>query len=67
MLAFNSVWPSVTRVAYTNDALRPNKLDEAILNRALSVALGIGLDIAQVADVAGLSRTVTVGLAMGVD
>lgn len=58
---------SVARRAYTNDALRSDELDEAVLNRALGVALGISLDVAQVADVAGLGGTVTMGLAMGVD
>ncbi|KAJ2976793.1 hypothetical protein NUW58_g7998 [Xylaria curta] len=54
-------------IAYAYDALRPNELDEAVLNRALGIALTIGLDIAQVADVAGLVCAVTVGLAVRVD
>ncbi|KAJ3563880.1 hypothetical protein NPX13_g8047 [Xylaria arbuscula] len=44
-----------------------DKLDEAVLNRALGVALGISLDVTQVTDVAGLGGTVTMGLAVGVD
>lgn len=55
------------RVAYADDALGSDKLDEAVLNGTLGVALAIGLDVSQVTDVAGLGSTVTVCLAMGVD
>lgn len=52
---------------YADDTLGTDKLDEAVLNGTLGVALSIGLDVSQVTDVASLGSTVTVCLAMGVD
>lgn len=50
-----------------DDALGADQLDKAVLDRALGVALGIGLDVAEVTDVAVRIAGGTVGLAMGVD
>lgn len=50
-----------------DDALGANQLDEGVLDGALGVALAVGLDVAQVTDVAGLVGRGTVGLAVGVD
>lgn len=41
-------WGSAT---YANDALLADQLDELVLNRASRVALGVGLEVAQVTDV----------------
>lgn len=54
-------------VTYANDGLGANQLDVLVLNAALGVALGIGLDVAQVTNVAGLVRGGTVGLVVRVD
>lgn len=54
-------------VTYANDGLGANQLDVLVLNAALGVALGIGLDVAQVTNVAGLVRGRTVGLVVRVD
>jgi len=50
-----------------DDALGANQLDEAVRNGALGVALGVGLDVAQVADVTGVIGRGTVSLAVGVE
>lgn len=39
---------------YADNALRTDQLDEAVLDRALGVALGIGRDVTEITDVAGL-------------
>lgn len=52
---------------YANDGLGADQLDVLVLNAALGVALGIGLDVAQVTNVAGLVRGSTVGLVVRVD
>jgi hypothetical protein len=52
---------------YADDALGANQLDELVLDAALGVALAIGLDVAQVADVALLVAGGAVGLVVGVD
>lgn len=50
-----------------NDALGANELDEVVGHGALGVALGIGLNVAQVTNMAVLVGPVAVGLAMGVE
>lgn len=50
-----------------DDALGANQLDEGVRDGALGVALAVGLDVAEVTDVAGLVGRGTVGLAVGVD
>lgn len=50
-----------------DDALGANELDEVVGHGALGVALGIGLNVAQVTNMAVLVGPVAVGLAMGVD
>jgi hypothetical protein len=52
---------------YANDAVRSDELDQLVLVAALSVALAIGLEVAQVADMALLIARSTVGLVVGVD
>lgn len=52
---------------YADDGVRSNQLDELVLDTALGVALSIGLDVAEVANVAGLVSAVTVGLVVRVD
>jgi hypothetical protein len=55
------------RVTYAQHALSADQFDELVLNGTDSIALGIGLDVAQVTDMAhGVSRG-TVGLSVGVD
>lgn len=54
-------------ITYANDGLGANQLDVLVLNAALGVALGIGLDVAQVTNVAGLVGGSTVGLVVRVD
>jgi len=49
------------------DALRADQLDELVRDGALGVALGVGLEVAQVADVALAVGGSTVGLVVGVD
>ena len=44
-----------------------DELDEAVAHRALGVALGIGLDISEVADMAVLISRSAMSLAVGVD
>jgi hypothetical protein len=53
--------------AYANDALGADELDELVAHGALGVALGVGLDVAQVANVTVLIRGRAVRLAVGVD
>lgn len=50
-----------------DDAVGADQLDQGIGDGALGIALGVGLDVAEVADVAGLIGRGAVGLAMGVD
>lgn len=52
---------------YANDALGADELDEVVSHGALGVALGIGLNVAEITDVADLGGAVTVGGAVGVD
>jgi hypothetical protein len=49
------------------DALRADQLDELVRDGALGVALGVGLEVAQVADVALAVGGGAVGLVVGVD
>lgn len=58
---------SINHSTYADDGLGANQLDVLVLNAALGVALGVGLDVAQVANVAGLIARSTVGLVVGVD
>lgn len=51
---------------YSEHTLLANQLDQAIADAALGVALGIGLDVAQVTDVALRIRRRSVGLAIRV-
>lgn len=44
-----------------------NELDEVVRHGALGVALSIGLDVAEVTNMAVLVLGSTMGLAMGVD
>jgi hypothetical protein len=48
-------------------ALRADQLDELVRDAALGVALGVGLEVAQVADVALAVGGGAVGLVVGVD
>jgi hypothetical protein len=43
-------------VSYANDTLRTDELDELVRYGSLAVALGVSLEVAQVADVAVLIR-----------
>lgn len=52
---------------YANDRLGANQLDELVLDTALGIALSIGLNVAQVTDVADLVDAVTMGLVVRVD
>lgn len=52
---------------YADDAVRTDELHKVVGNRALGVALGVGLDVAEVTDVAVLILGSAVGLAMGVN
>ena len=52
---------------YSENALGTDQLDELVRGRTNSVALGIGLEVAQVTNVALLIAGSTVGLAEGVD
>lgn len=49
------------------DALRADQLDELVRDGALGVALGVGLEVAQVTDVALAVGGGAVGLVVGVD
>lgn len=50
---------------YANDAVGANQLDEAVRDGALGVALAIGVDVAEIANVASFVGGSTVGLAVG--
>lgn len=50
-----------------DDALGTNELDELVLDRALGVAVGVGLDVAKVTNVTGLVAAIAVGLAVRVE
>ena len=52
---------------YANDAVGADQLDERVGDGALGVALGVGLDVAEVTDVTVVVGGGTVGLAVGVD
>lgn len=52
---------------YANDALGADQLDELVRHGALSVALGVGLEVAQVTDVALGVAGSSVGLVERVD
>jgi len=52
---------------YANNALGSDELDQLVLMAALSIALAVGLVVAQVTDVAFLVVGSTVGLVLGVD
>ena len=54
-------------VTYANNALRSNKLDQLVCYRALAITLTIGLEVAQVTDMALLIGGSTVVLVEGVD
>jgi hypothetical protein len=54
-------------VTYAQDALGTDQLDELVLHGAGGIALGIGLEVAQVTDVTVGIGGSTVGLAEGVD
>ena len=51
----------------TQHALRPDQLDKLVADGALGVALAVGLEVAQVADVAIAVLGCAVLLAVGVD
>lgn len=54
-------------MTYAQDALSADQLDKLVLHGAGGIALGIGLEVAQVTDVTlGIGGS-TVGLAEGVD
>lgn len=55
------------RSTYAQDALGANQLDQLVLSGANGVALGIGLEVAQVTDVTLRISGSAVGLAEGVD
>lgn len=61
------VWGQRGWRTYANNALGSNQLDELVGNAALGVALGVCLEVAQVADVTLLVPGSTVGLVEGVD
>lgn len=54
-------------VTYANDALGPDKLNKRVAHGALGIALAISVNIAQVANVAGVVGWSPMGLAMRVD
>jgi hypothetical protein len=54
-------------ITYAQDGLSANQLDKVVLLGAGSVALSIGLEVAEVTDVTNLVGGSTVGLAEGVD
>lgn len=62
-----SVLQNTVLGTYANDTLGANDLDELVGHRALGVALGIRLDVAEVTNMAVLIGRGTVGLAVGVD
>ena len=54
-------------ISYADDAVGADQLDQGVGGRALGVALGIGLDVAEIANVAGLVGGSTVGLLVRVE
>jgi hypothetical protein len=52
---------------YPNNALRANQLDMLVRDASLGVTLAIGLEVAQVTNVALFVLGSTVGLVVGVD
>lgn len=52
---------------YSNNALRSNQLDELIRDRGLAIALGISLEVAKIAHMAGLVGWSTVCLSEWID
>lgn len=52
---------------YSENALNTDQLDQLVRGRTNSVALGIGLEVAQVTNVALFVAGSTVGLAVRVD
>jgi hypothetical protein len=56
-----------TGISHANNALWPNQLDESILDRTRGIALGVGLNVAQVTDMTFLIFGSTVGLIVWVD
>ena len=52
---------------YANDGLGADELDEVVSHGALGVTLSIGLEVAEITDVADLVLGGTVVLAVGVD
>lgn len=59
---------AVRRVeTYAKNALLANQLDQLIADAALAVAAGVGLEVAEVADVADIVAWGAVGLAEGVE
>jgi acyl dehydratase len=55
------------RKTYANNALRPNELDQPVLDGSLSVALAVGLVVSQVTDVTLIVLGSSVGRALRVD
>jgi hypothetical protein len=58
---------ALTEDGAAQHALRADQLDELVRDAALGVALGVGLEVAQVADVALAVGGGAVGLVVGVD
>lgn len=52
---------------YADDALGPNQLDHVVRHGALGIALTVGLQIAEIADMASFGGAVAVRLVVGVD
>lgn len=55
------------KTAYADDAVGADELDVAVRDGALGVTLGVGVDVAEITNVAGLVGGSTVRLAVGVD
>lgn len=62
-----TTYPRKKKKTYAENALSTDQLDELVLGGAVGIALGIGLEVAQVADVALSVAGGAVGLAEGVD
>jgi hypothetical protein len=58
---------SVHNNGAANNALGANQLDQLVGDAALSIALAVGLEVAQVTDVALVILGSTVGLVVGID